>query len=96
MVFVHVAFTCHSFSDEHSSMSGRSETSDKPIVGYSNSFSENSGFIVPSSILQQNLFTTDLAQELIKGTEPLSPLIPVNPFLSKSIFCKTARSILSH
>ena len=57
-------------------MSGTSETSDKPIVGYSNSFSENSGFIVPFSILQQNLFTTDLAQEHIKGTEPLSSLIP--------------------
>ena len=57
-------------------MSGTSETSDKPIVGYSNSISENSGFIVPFSILRQNLFTTDLAQEHIKGTEPLSSLIP--------------------
>ena len=76
MVFVHVAFAWHSFSDEHSSMSGTSETSDKPIVGYSNSFIENSGFIFPFSILQQNLFTTDLAQELITGTDPLSSLIP--------------------
>ena len=41
---------------------------EKTTVGFSNSFSENAVFLVPVLILEQNLSTTDVVQELNYGS----------------------------